>query len=297
MTDLDEVGRARRRLTALLATAPLAARLHAATPNAPDDGNGNGFTGRWVHAFAIYGAPKYGSDFTHFEYVNPAAPKGGTLRLKNPDRRTSFDKFNPWTTRGNPPAGVLIWMVESLGHLSQDEPLAVYGLLAEAINVAPDFGSVTFRIRPEARFNNGEAVLAEDVKYSYTMLASKGASPAYQTQVSGIERVVALDSRTVRFEFKEKSREQVFVAALMPVFSRQWGAGKTMDAIVTEYPITSGPYVIDKVDMPRRIDFKLNPAYWGKGLAVRRGHFNFERVVYRMYSDNQVALEAFKAGE
>jgi peptide/nickel transport system substrate-binding protein/microcin C transport system substrate-binding protein len=255
------------------------------------------FTGRWVHAFAAYGAPKYGPDFTHFEYVNPDAPKAGTLRLKNPDRRTSFDKYNPWTTRGNAPAGVLIWMVESLAHLSQDEPLTVYGLLAEAMMVAPDFGAVTFRIRREARFSNGDPVTAEDVRHSYAMLASKGASPAYQTQVSGIQRVVAEDSRTVRFEFKEKSREQVFTAATMPVFSRKWGEGKTMDAIVTEYPITSGPYVIDKVDMPRRIEFKRNPDYWGKALAVRRGHFNFERVVYRNYADAQVSLEAFKAGE
>ena len=118
-----------------------------------------------------------------------------------------------------------------------------------------------------------------------------------QTALAGIERVVAADSQTVRFEFKEKAREQVFVAALMPVFSRKWGEGKAMDAIVTEFPITSGPYLIDKVDMPRRVEFKLNPDYWGKGLAARRGHFNFERVVYRMYSDNLIALEAFKAGE
>ena len=296
MSELDAVGRARRRLAALLATSPAAGLLRAA-PAAPADGGGGDFTGRWVHGFAAYGAPKYGSDFSHFEYVNPAAPKGGTLRLKQPDRRTSFDKFNPWTTRGNAPAGVLIWMVEGLGHLSQDEPMAIYGLLAESINVAPDFGSVSFRIRPEARFNDGSPVLAEDVKHSHAMLASKGASPAYQTLVEGIARVEALDARTVRFEFKDKAREQVFVAALMPVFSRQWGQGKTLDAIVTEYPITSGPYVIDKVDMPRRIDFKRNPDYWGKGLAVRRGHFNFDRVVYRMYSDNLIALEAFKAGE
>ena len=296
MSELDAVGRARRRLAALLATSPAAGLLHAA-PGAPADGGGGDFTGRWVHGFAAYGAPKYGPDFSHFEYVNPAAPKGGTLRLKQPDRRTSFDKFNPWTTRGNAPAGVLIWMVEGLGHLSQDEPMAIYGLLAESINVAPDFGSVSFRIRPEARFNDGSPVLAEDVKHSHAMLASKGASPAYQTLVEGIARVEALDARTVRFEFKDKAREQVFVAALMPVFSRQWGQGKTLDAIVTEYPITSGPYVIDKVDMPRRIDFKRNPDYWGKGLAVRRGHFNFDRVVYRMYSDNLIALEAFKAGE
>jgi len=302
MNELDDLGRARRRLGALLAASPLGAAfgpLHAATTPtalaAPADAEV--FTGRWVHAFAAYGAPKYGPDFTHFEYVNPDAPKVGTLRLKNPDRRTSFDKYNPWTTRGNAPAGVLIWMVESLAHLSQDEPLTVYGLLAEAMMVAPDFGAVTFRIRREARFSNGEPVTAEDVRHSYAMLASKGASPAYQTQVSGIQRVVAEDSRTVRFEFKEKSREQVFTAATMPVFSRKWGEGKTMDAIVTEYPITSGPYVIDKVDMPRRIEFKRNPDYWGKALAVRRGHFNFERVVYRNYADAQVSLEAFKAGE
>ena len=305
MNELDDLGRARRRLAALLAITPWATALQAAppppvppaptAPTAPADGGD--FTGRWVHAFAAYGAPKYGPDFTHFEYVSPGAPKGGTLKLKQPDRRTSFDKYNPWTTRGNAPAGILIWMVEGLGHLSQDEPLAIYGLLAEAINVTPEFSGVTFRIRREARFNNGDAVTAQDVKHSFTMLSSKGSSPAVQTALAGIERVVAVDSQTVRFEFKEKAREQVFVAALMPVFSRKWGEGKAMDAIVTEFPITSGPYLIDKVDMPRRIEFKLNPDYWGKGLAARRGHFNFERVVYRMYSDNLIALEAFKAGE
>jgi peptide/nickel transport system substrate-binding protein/microcin C transport system substrate-binding protein len=302
MNPLDEFSRARRRLALLLAGGPLAGVLHAApraapaasTPASSPDGE---FTGRWVHAFAAYGPPKYGADFKHFDYVNPDAPKGGTLKLKNPDRRSSFDKYNPWTTRGNAPAGVLIWMVESLGHLSQDEPMTVYGLLAEALEVAPDFGAVSFRIRPQARFSNGEPVTAEDVRHSFAMLSGKGASPAYQTQMAGIERVLAVDARTVRFEFKEKTREQVFVAATMPVFSRQWGPGKTLDAIVTEYPITSGPYLIDKVDMPRRIEFKLNPAYWGKDLPLRRGHFNFERVVYRMYTDNLIALEAFKAGE
>ena len=298
MSALDELGRARRRLSLLLASTPLAGALHAGASTAPVPSDGGGdFTGRWVHAFAAYGAPKYGSDFTHFDYVNPDAPKGSTLKLKNPDRRSSFDKYNPWTTRGNAPAGVLIWMVEGLGHLSQDEPLAMYGLLAEAINVAPDFGSVSFRIRGNARFNNGDPVLAEDVKHSFTMLSGKGASPAYQTLVAGLARVEVVDARSVRFEFKDKTREQVFVAGLMPVFSRKWGGGKTMDEIVTDYPITTGPYLIDKVDMPRRIEFKRNPDYWGKALPLRRGHFNFDRVVYRNYSDNLIALEAFKAGE
>lgn len=295
----------RRRLAALLLGTPWAAGIAhdaaaagaaAARDNGTPDGGGD-YTGRWVHGFAAYGAPKYGPDFTHFEYCNPNAPKGGTLRLKNPDRRTSFDKFNFWTTRGNAPAGIAIWMVETLGHLCQDEPLAVYGLLAEAIKVEPDFSAVSFRIRAEARFNNGDSVTPEDVKHSHAMLSGKGAAPSYQTAVAGIAGVDLVDARTVRFRLAEKTREQVFIAALMPVFSRKWGNGKPFDEVVTEYPILSGPYLIDKVDMPRRIEFKLNPAYWGKHLAVRRGHFNFERVVYRMYSDNLIALEAFKAGE
>jgi microcin C transport system substrate-binding protein len=302
--ELNKVGQARRQLAALLMATPFAGALHAAPPvsaapamppQAPADGEP--LTGRWVHAFAAYGAPKYGSDFTHFDYVNPDAPKGGSIKLRNPDRRSSFDKYNPWTVRGNSPAGIMIWMVEGLAHLGQDEPSTMYGLLAEAMFVAPDFSAVSFRIRPEARFNNGDPVTAEDVRHSYAMLASKEATPSYQTVVGAIERVVVVDARTVRFELREKSREQMFVCGTMPVFSRKWGAGKKFDEIVTEYPIVSGPYLIDKVDMPRRIEFRRNPDYWGKGLAVRRGHFNFERVVYRNYSDDAVAREAFKAGE
>ena len=273
----------------------LAAAAAAAAGNAPTDGHPS--AGRWVHAFAAYGLPKYGAEFTHFDYVEPRAPLGGTVRLRNPDRRSSFDKYNPWTTRGNAPAGVVIWMVEGLCHLSQDEPMAMYGLLAESIWVEPDFSGVSFRLRPEARFNNGDPVLAEDVRHSFEMLASKGASPSVQTAVSGIARVLTPDARTVRFEFKDKTRDQVFVAGTLPIFSRKWGAGKTMDQIVTEVPITTGPYVIDKVDMPRRIEFRRNPGYWAQALPVRRGHFNFERVIYLNYLDNEVAFEAFKAGE
>ena len=320
----EKLNRTRRQLTTLLVATPLAGRLSAApdpaagsavaavavaataaTAATATDGGGD-YTGRWVHAFAAYGAPKYGPDFTHFDYVNPDAPKGGTLKLKNPDRRSSFDKYNPWTTRGNAPAGVLIWMVEGLAHLGQDEPMSMYGLLAEAMLVAPDFSAITFRINPLARFNNGDPVTAEDVRHSLLMLAGKGAQPSYQTQVAGIERAVVVDSRTVRFELRDKTREQVFIAGTMPVFSRKWGqaAGwvqgaevRPFDQIVTEYPITSGPYLIEKAEMPRRIEFRINPDYWGKRLAVRRGHFNFNRVVYRMYTDDAVAREAFKAGE
>ncbi|MBL8289410.1 MAG: ABC transporter substrate-binding protein [Rubrivivax sp.] len=312
---------ARRRLAALLLGAPWAPSLAWAARGAPPAAGGpakagaadevppggataanaatpvHATTGRWAHAFAAYGEPKYPADFHHFEYVNPEAPKGGTIRLRFPDRRSSFDKYNPWTTRGNAPAGILIWMVETLCHLAQDEPATMYGLLAESLNVAPDFRAVTFRLNPRARFWNGDAVTAADVVHSHAMLAGKRASPAYQNQVIGIARVTALDERTVRFEFKEPGRDQVLIAGTMPVFSRQWGGGKPFDEVTTEFPITSGAYVIDKAEMPRRIEYRLNPQYWARDLPVRRGHFNFERVVYRAYQDHAVAREAFKAGE
>ncbi len=305
MTRSHAVDLARRRIAMMLAGTPFAGALQAAVPP-PNDAAGGDFTDRWVHAYAAYGAPKYGADFKHFDYVNPQAPKGGTLRLRNPDRRSSFDKFNPWTTRGNAPAGVLIWMVDCLCHLSQDEPMSMYGLIAEAMLIAGDFSSASFRIDERARFNNGDPVLAEDVKHSWAMLAGKGASPSYQTLVAGIESVVVVDRLTVRFNFRDKSRDQVFTAGTMPIFSRKWGqaAGWTpgqpvrpFEEIVNEYPITCGAFVIEKVDMPRRIEFKLNPDYWAKDLPARRGQFNFERVIYRMYQDMAVAREAFKAGE
>ena len=258
--------------------------------------------GVWTHAYAAYGKPKYPPDFQHFAYANPVAPKGGTLYLRNPDRRSSFDKYNPFTTRGNAPAGVSLFMFESLAVLSGDEPMTMYGLLAEAMLVAPDKSQVTFRLNPKARFYDGTPVTAADVKHSLDMLKSKFASPALQNVLSGVERAVVVDERTVRFDLKERSDDTVFLVGGLGVFSRQWGLGpdgktKPFDQIVDEYPITTGPYTIAAADSGRRIEFKRNPDYWARDLPVRRGFFNFDRIVYRYYKDGDVAREAFKAGE
>lgn len=280
--------------------AALAAKAPAA---AADDGPARPpvVTGSWEHAISAFVPPKYPKGFAHFDYVNPAAPKGGTLRLRNPDRRSSFDKFNPYTVKGVAPAGLLIFMFESLAAMSQDEPMAMYGLLAEEMLVAPDLSSISFRIRREARFSNGDPVTPQDVQHSFRELTGKRAMPSLQTGLAGLERVEVVDSRTVRFDLRERKTEQLFVAGTMPVFSRQWGQvdgrSKPFDEIVDEYPIASGPYLIDRVERPRRIEFRLNRDYWAKDLGVRRGWFNFERIVYRMYQDQAIAREAFKAGE
>ncbi|MGE5160648.1 MAG: ABC transporter substrate-binding protein, partial [Betaproteobacteria bacterium] len=168
---LDTIDPLRRRLAIAMSGSPFAATLEpalaASRPAASPDAGATVLTGRWVHAFAAFGEPKYPDSFTHFEYVNPDAPRGSTLRLRNPDRRTSFDKFNPFTTRGNAPAGVAIWMIEGLAHLSADEPSTMYALLAESMFVATDFSSIAFRIRPQARFSNGDPVTPADVKHSF----------------------------------------------------------------------------------------------------------------------------------
>lgn len=277
--------------TAQAATSVAALPAPAASVAAPLN------TGRWMHAFAAYTEPKYPAGFAHFDYVNPQAPKGGTLNLRNPDRRSSFDKFNPYTTRGVAPAGLSMFMLEPLAILSMDEPLAMYGVLAESMYVAPDLSSVSFRLHPKARFSNGDPVTPADVVWSLERLKSKEASPGVQTGLADLERAVAVDARTVRIDLKARSIDAVFTAGSISVFSPKWGAGKKFDEVVTEPPIATGPYLIESYDMPSRIVFKRNPNYWGADIASRRGYFNFDRVRYRMYNDDAVAREAFKAGE
>jgi peptide/nickel transport system substrate-binding protein/microcin C transport system substrate-binding protein len=241
----------------------------------------------WMHAYATYGAPRYPRGFAHFDYVNPDAPKGGTLYLRNPDRRTSFDKFNPFTVKGNSPAGVMIFMFETLAVMSGDELSTMYGLLAEDMQVAPDKASITFRLNPKARFYNGDPVTAADVKHSFDMLTSPQADPTTRTRLAGAARAIVIDPRTIRFDLNEHSADAIInLGTRLPVFSQKWGrdaAGKTkpFDQIVNEYPITSGPYTIALADSGRRLEFVRNKDYWARDLGVRRGFFNFDRIVYR----------------
>ncbi|HSC63836.1 MAG TPA: extracellular solute-binding protein [Caldimonas sp.] len=258
--------------------------------------------GRWVHAYAAFGEPKYPRGFTHFEYLNPDAPKGGTMYLPNPDRRTSFDKLNYYTVKGNAPAGVGLFMMETLAFLGADELQTMYGLLAEEMLVAPDKSAITFRLNPKARFSNGDPVTTEDVKFSYETLTSSYVSPSYQTDYAGVERAVVVDARTIRFELKDKTSDQIFKLGRLPVFSHKYGmkpdgSHPPFDQVVNEMPIGSGAYTIARMDSGRRIEFQRNPDYWARDLPVRRGMYNFDRIVYRYYQDEDIAVEAFKAGE
>lgn len=256
--------------------------------------------GAWAaHGFAQYGDLKYPKDFSHFDYVNPTAPQGGVLYLPNPDRRTSFDKFNPFTLKGVTAPGVAQLMFESLLAGSADEVASAYGLLAEDVTVAKDFLSVTFTLRSNARFNNGDSVLAKDVKYSFDTLMSPMASPQFKTIYADVKQAVVVSDRVIRFDFQRRNSELPLLVGSMPIFSSKWTqvANKPFNQLTFEAPIGSGPYTIEKYDIGKSIVFKKDPAYWGKDLNVRRGFFNFERVSYRLYKDDTARLEAFKAGE
>ena len=289
----DAPDRGRRRFHASVLAGGLAAGLPALA--AEDE---RPVTGEWVHAYAAFGRPLLGPGYTHFPYANPDAPKGGTMYCRNPDRRSSFDKVNYFTLKGNAPAGLLQYMHETLAVRGADEPLTMYGLVAEAMFVAPDKSSIAFRIHPKARFANGDPVLADDVKFSFDALAGPKASPDWQSNLAAVAAAVVLDERTIRFDLKEPGNDALFkVGTFMPLFSRKWAPGKAFDEIVTEVPITSGPYTIGRVDMGRRIEFRRDPNYWARDLPVRRGFFNFDSVVFRYYQDEDVSTEAFKAGE
>lgn len=249
-----------------------------------------------AHAFSLYDTPKYPAGFTHFDYVNPDAPQGGELFLANPDRRTSFDKFNPYSMKGVAAAGVSNLMFETLATSSSDEVATMYGLLAEDMKLAPDRMSMTFRLNQKARFNNGDPVTADDVKHSFDTLVAKGA-PQFKSIFADVRRAVVLDRRTVRFDFKALNRELPLIVGSVPVFSRKWGANTTFDNIQLEAPIATGPYLIDRYDVGRSIAYRRDPNYWGKDVPSRRGMYNFGRIVYRFYKDDVARLEAFKAGE
>ncbi|MGZ8265765.1 MAG: extracellular solute-binding protein [Burkholderiales bacterium] len=250
-----------------------------------------------AHAYAQFGDIKYPPGFAHFEWVNPNAPKGGDLDLVPPLRITNFDKYNPFTLKGTAPPTLTGFVFETLLTGTMDEPTTAYGLIAEDIAVAADRLSATFRLNPSARFHNGKPVTAADVKHSFDTLMSKQAAPQYRVVFSEVSRAVVTAPDTIRFEFKNPSAELPLLVGGIPVFSRDWGAGKPFDEVVMETPIGSGPYRIGRVNFGRDITYERDPAYWARDLNVRRGMFNFDRITYRIYKDSTAQTEGFKAGE
>lgn len=239
--------------------------------------------------------PKYQAGFQHFEYVNPDAPKGGNLRL---GALGGFDSLNGYILRGETAQGLGL-TVETLMTSSSDEANTKYPLIAESVAVAPDRKSVTFKINPAARWQDGEKITAHDVVWTFDALRTKG-HPFYRSYFKDVAKVSAPDDLTVKFDIANlNNKELPLILSELPVLPKHYWTAKDRDFEKTTLtpPLGSGPYKIKSVDAPRRIVLERNPDYWAKDLPVNRGKYNFDLVTYDYFRDPLVLLQAFFAGQ
>jgi len=246
-----------------------------------------------VHGVAMHGAPKYPAGFTHFDYVDPNAPKGGEIRLAETG---GWDTFNPFTVKGEAPGGADL-PFETLMVESADEPFSEYGLLAETIEFPADRSWVAFTLWPKARWHDGKPITADDVVFSFDILKTKG-HPRYRFYYAAVDKVEKVSERKVRFTFKPgDNRELPLILGQLPVLPKHYWKGRDFAATTLEPPLGSGPYKAGPSETGRTVTWVRVKDYWGADLPVRRGQFNFDRIRYDSYRDTTVALEAFKAGE
>ncbi|AWY38749.1 ABC transporter substrate-binding protein [Pseudomonas putida] len=246
------------------------------------------------HALTLYNEPpKYPADFKHFDYVNPDAPKGGIFRQAG---FGGFDSLNPFISKGVS-ANDIDLIYDTLTKHSLDEPFTEYGLIAAKIEKAPNNDWVRFYLRPEARFNDGHPVRAEDVVFSFQTLIKDGA-PMYRGYYNDVEDVVAEDPLTVLFKFKHSNnRELPLILGQLPVLPKHWWATRDFNKGNLEAPLGSGPYKVAEVKAGRSVRYERVKDYWGKDLPVNRGFYNFDVMLTDYYRDNTVALEGLKAGQ
>jgi microcin C transport system substrate-binding protein len=245
------------------------------------------------YGISLWSKLKYPEGFTHFDYVNPDAPKRGTVKLA---AIGSFDSLNAFIVKGNkaPNIGMIF---DSLMTGSIDEPQSMYGLIAKSAVVAPDGSYAEFVMRPEARFQDHTPITADDVVFSFNQLKKEG-EPAWRIGFAPVDAAVKLDDHRVRFTFSDKTkRELPLLVASMPILSKAYYSSHDFTKTTLEPPLGSGPYKITAVEPGRSIVYERVKDYWGEKLPVNIGQNNFDTLRYDMYRDETVALEALKHGE
>ena len=248
--------------------------------------------GDWRHGLSLFGELKYEADFEHFDYVNPDAPKGGRFRER---AIGTFDSLNPFTVQGSPANGLTLTHDTLMGG-ALDEPSSEYGLIAEAVRYPDDYSQVTYRLRPEARFHDGEPITVEDVIWSLDAL--KQAHPFYNAYYRHVERAEQTGDNEVTFYFDETgNRELPQITGQLFVLPKHWWEEeeeRDLSASTLEPPLGSGAYRIADVRPGRTITYERVEDYWAADLPLNVGRHNFDTIRYEYFRDQTVAQEAFR---
>ncbi len=275
------------------ALATLAGSAVAVSAWRPALGQGETFKGPGI---AMHGEPKYKPGFTHFDYVNPNAPKGGALW--EAVGAATFDNLNPFLLKGTVAGGVANLTFATLMRSAEDEPFSKYAWIAKTIETPKDRAWVAFEIDERARFHDGSPITAEDVAFSFETLVSDKAHPFYRQYYKDVVKAERAGPMTVRFTFKEAgNRELPLIITELAVFSKAYWSKREFDKVTLEPPLGSGPYKIGPVQPGRYITFERIKDYWAADMPTCRGYDNFNVIRIDYYRDETVAREAFKAGE
>lgn len=248
---------------------------------------------REMHGLAMVGTPSQPESFKHFNYTNPEAPKGGTLRqaiLGN------FDTLNPFSLKGTA-AQSLNLVYDRLMMRSWDEPFTLYPLIAQSVDVPDDRSSITFTLDPRAKFQDGTSITTDDVLFSFNILKENG-RPNMRNTYKMVTQVEKIGTHKIKFTLSnDRTKETVMILAMMPVLSQKWWEKQDLNKTILTPPNSTGPYKITEVDVGRRIVMERNPDYWAKDLPVAKGQYNFDRIIFNYFKSQTTAFESFKAGD
>jgi microcin C transport system substrate-binding protein len=244
------------------------------------------------HAIALHGKPKYASNFTHFDYTNPYAPKKGSIKLA---AQGTYDSLNQFIAKGN--AATEIGLIyDTLTVQSADEPFTQYGLVARTIEWPDDRTWIKYQLRPEARFHDGAPMSALDVKFTFEQLMEKG-SPTFKSLYSDVTEVIVIGTYTIKFKFKNgHNRELMLLIGQLPVLPKHYWSKRDLSKSTLDIPLGSSAYKIKSIDIGKNIVFERVKNYWGRNLPVNKGRYNFDEIRYDYYRDSTILLEALKAG-
>ena len=247
-----------------------------------------------THGIAMHGKPKYEESFTHLDYVNPNAPKGGIVKFGS---YGSFDNLNRVAFKGSRAAG-LGYINDTLMRRVWDEAFSLYGLIAEFLEMPEDRSSVTFYLNPKATFHDGSPISREDVLFSLETFQTKG-TPNQKKTYGKVTSTELIGNNGIKMNFinNEDKELPLIIAGFLPIIPKKYYEGIDVTKTFLDIPLGSGPYKIEGLDPGRQIKYKRVENYWAKDLPVNKGLFNFDKIIYDYYKDSNVLVEAFKVGE